>query len=104
MLPGLKLSFNFPSSPNLECNNCRRFIFEGLNLNGKLTLLALIEGVKSLNEIFTVVLPNLFVGKVFIHRKPPGINSVNPRKSSWQATANLNFLPSPDILISKVSN
>ena len=72
MLPGLKLSFNCPSSPNLECSSCRRFIFEGLNLNGKLTLLALIEGFNSLNGIVTEVLPNLFVGKVFIHLKPPG--------------------------------
>ena len=65
MLPGLKLSFNFPSSPNLECNNCRRFIFEGLNLNGKLTLLALIDGTSSSKEILIVVLPNFFCREGF---------------------------------------
>ena len=67
---------------------------EDTNINSD-TLLSELKG------IFILVVPNSFVGNDFIHLRPPGINSVNPRKSSSHATANLKVLPWPSIFNSK---
>ena len=101
MEPCLNSILSNPSSPNLECNNCNLLILDGLNLNGKRTLLALTEGFSSLKGILIFVVPNFFVGNDLIHLSPPWINSVNPSRSSSQATANLKVLPCPSIFNSK---
>ena len=101
MEPCLNSLLSNPSSPNLECSSCNLLILEGLNLNGNLTLLALTEGFRSVKGIWTFVVPNFFVGNDLIHLRPPGINSVSPRRSSSQATANLKVLPCPSIFNSK---
>ena len=49
--PCLNSLLSNPSSPNLECNSCNLLILDGLNLNGKRTLLALTEGFSSLKGI-----------------------------------------------------
>ena len=99
--PCLNSLLSNPSSPNLEWSSCNLLILDGLNLNGKRTLLALTEGFSSLKGIWTFVDPNFFVGNDLIHLSPPGINSVSPSRSSSQATANLKVLPCPSIFNSK---
>ena len=49
--PCLNSLLSNPSSPNLECSSCNLLILDGLNLNGKRTLLALTEGFSSLKGI-----------------------------------------------------
>ena len=49
--PCLNSLLSKPSSPNLECSSCNLLILDGLNLNGKRTLLALTEGLSSLKGI-----------------------------------------------------
>ena len=94
-------SLSRPSSPNFECSSCNLLIFDGLNLKGKRTLLALTDGLRELKGISILVVPNFLVGNDFIHLRPPGINSVRPSMSSSHATANLKVLPCPSIFNSK---
>ena len=51
MEPCLNSLLSKPSSPNLECSSCNLLILDGLNLNGKRTLLALTEGFNSIKGI-----------------------------------------------------